>query len=191
LLPYLLCIDFETTGLDIREGKHQPISVGALAVKSDTLEIVDKVYIECKAELQRFEWDPGAERIHGLSPEHLDTQPDMKEAATALFAFIVKHFKSGDAITIIGHNPQFDAGCLLLWMKEIGINLRLSHRKIDTFSIGFALFAAENSNQLFELVGVKRNAHNALEDAEATVAALQFARKVGQVYQALKEEAAA
>ena len=172
MLPYLLCIDFETTGLDVREGKHQPISVGALVVKTDTLEVVEKIYIECKAELQRFEWDPGAERIHGLSTEHLNTQPSMKDAATELFGFLVKYFKSNHAITIIGHNPHFDAGCLLLWMKEIGVNLRLSHRKLDTFSIGFALFGAETSDQLFSLVGVKRNAHNALEDAEATAAAL-------------------
>ena len=191
MLPYLLCIDYETTGLDIREGKHQPISIGALVVKSDTLEVVDKIYLECQAELQRFEWDPGAERIHGLSPEHLDTQPTMKDAATALFAFLIKYFKAGDAITCIGHNPHFDTTCLLLWMKEIEVKLRLSHRKIDTFSIGFALFAAENSNQLFELVGVKRDAHNALEDAEATVAALQFARKVGEVYKALRDDVAA
>jgi DNA polymerase III epsilon subunit-like protein len=191
LLPYLLCIDYETTGLDVREGKHQPISVGALVIKTDTLEVVDKIYLECKAELQRFEWDPGAERIHGLSPEHLDTQPTMKDSATALFAFLIKYFKANDRITVIGHNPSFDTNCLELWMKEIEVNLRLSHRKLDTFSIGFALFAAENSDQLFKMVGVKRDAHNALEDAEATVAALQFARKVGNIYKALLDDAAA
>ena len=191
MLPYLLCIDFETTGLDIREGKHQPISVGALVVKSDTLEVVDKIYIESRFEVDRFEWQPQAERIHGLSTDHLETQPSMKEAATILFGFLVKYFKANDRIVIIGHNPHFDAGCLLLWMKEIGVTIKLSARRLDTFSVGFALFGVEYSDPLFELVGVKRNAHNALEDAEATVAALQFARKVGEIYKALIDDVAA
>jgi cystathionine beta-lyase family protein involved in aluminum resistance len=45
-----------------------------------------------------------------------------------------------------------------------------------------------NSDTLFEIVGVKRSAHNALEDAQATLAALQLARKVGTIYQAIKDD---
>jgi hypothetical protein len=44
-----------------------------------------------------------------------------------------------------------------------------------------------NSDTLFDIVGVNRDAHNALEDALATLAALQLARKVGTIYQSIKE----
>jgi len=185
---YLLCVDYETSGIDVRINKAQPLSVGAVVVDTKTLAVVDKAYFECQFEVDRFEWDSHAEKIHGLSIEHLSKQPTMTDAATELFAFIIKYFSGNCKITVIGHNPHFDTRCLDLWMDEIGVDLRLSHRKIDTFSIGFAVFAAEHSDALFKHVGLKRNAHNALEDAEATVAALQLARKVGKIYQALLEE---
>jgi len=109
----------------------------------------------------------------------------MKDAAASLLEFLLPYFKQKDAITIIGHNPQFDSKCLDLWMEEIGINLRQSHRKLDTFSLGFGLFGAQTSDELFKLVGVERAQHNALEDAQATLAAVQLSRKVGEIYEAL------
>jgi DNA polymerase III epsilon subunit-like protein len=186
--PYILVIDFETSGVDIRENKSQPISCGAVVVDTATLKAVSEIYLECEFHLDRFEWNTGAEKIHGLSVEHLQKAPTMKEAAGALLEFLLPYFKQKDFLIIVGHNPHFDGRCLDLWMKEIGVTLRQGHRKIDTFSIGFGLFGAMNSDTLFEIVGVKRSAHNALEDAQATLAALQLARKVGTIYQAIKDD---
>lgn len=188
MLPYLLCIDYETSGIDVRENKAQPISVGAIILDTKSLVTLDSCYIECQFDLNRFEWDNRAEKVHGLSIDYLSDKQSMKDAATELFGFIVKYFKAGDAVTIIGHNPHFDARCLDLWMDEIGITLRQSHRKLDTFSVGFAVFGAETSDELFAHVGLVRNSHNALEDAEATVAAVRLARKVGSIYKALLSE---
>jgi len=185
MLPYLLCIDYETSGIDVRENKHQPISCGAIIVDTKTLQSVKEIYLECRFEEDRFEWSNSAEKIHGLSPKYLATQLNMKDTAAKLLEFLLPYFKQKDAITIIGHNPQFDSKCLDLWMKEIGIELRQSHRKLDTFSLGFGLFGAQTSDDLFKLVGVERAQHNALEDAQATLAAVQLSRKVGEIYQAL------
>lgn len=185
MLPYLLCIDYETSGIDVRENKHQPISCGAIIVDTKTLQSVKEIYLECRFHEDRFEWSNGAEKIHGLSAKHLSTQPHMKDAAASLLEFLLPYFKQKDAITIIGHNPQFDSKCLDLWMEEIGITLRQSHRKLDTFSLGFGLFGAQTSDELFKLVGVERAQHNALEDAQATLAAVQLSRKVGEIYEAL------
>lgn len=191
MLPHLLCIDYETSGIDVRENKHQPISCGAIIVETKTLKAVDEIYLECQFIYDRFEWSNQAEGTHGLSRDHLRSQYTMNEAATKLFGFLVPYFKKRDAITLLGHNPAFDANCLNIWMSEINVKLRTSFRKLDTFSLGFGLFGAEDSDALFKLVGVKRSKHNSLEDAQATVAALQLSRKVGNIYEALVQESRA
>ena len=188
MLPYLLCIDFETSGIDVRENKHQPISLGAIVVNSLTLEAEKEIYLECKFHEDRFEWSNQAEKVHGLSVEYLKDKGTMEEMATKLLEFILPYFKQADAITILGHNPAFDMNCLNIVMNEIGIKLKLSHRKLDTFSLGFGLFGAEDSDSFFKYVGVNRNQHNALEDARATVKALQLTRKIGNIYQFILED---
>ena len=184
----LLCVDFETSGLDIRENKHQPLACGAIVLDFKTLKIKAETYIECQFHADRFEWGQKAEEIHGLTREHLSTQPTMDKAAMKFVEFCLPHFKQSDPITLLGHNPHFDMRCLELWLNEIDLKMTFGHRRLDTFSIGFGLFGAVNSEQLFNRVGIKRSYHNALEDARATVGALQMSRKVGAIYLELLKE---
>jgi len=184
----LLCSDFETSGLDIRENKHQPISCGAIILDGLTLETKAEIYIETQFHADRFEWGQKAEEIHGLTREHLSTKPTMGEGAMKFVEFCLPYFKQTDPITLLGHNPHFDMRCLELWMDEIDLHMTFGHRRLDTFSLGFGLFGAVNSEQLFNRVGVKRSTHNALEDARATVAALRMSRKIGDIYLELLKE---
>lgn len=50
---------------------------------------------------------------------------------------------------------------------------RFHHRMIDTFSIGYTLLGTEDSNQLFEKIGVVRGKHGALEDAQSCLDVLR------------------
>ena len=186
--PYLLCTDFETSGVDVRENKHQPISCGAVIIDTKTLETKAETYVECQFYPERFEWGMKAEEVHGLTRDHLAKQETMEGAAAHILRFITPYFKSEDRITIIGHNPHFDMNCLDLWMEEIGIKLRYDFRRLDTYSIGFALFGATISTQLFDKVGIKRSYHNALEDAQATVDVVRLSRKIGDIYLELLSE---
>jgi len=179
----LLVLDYETTGLQIEEKKHQPITCGAILVNPDTLEEIDRIYIECSLE-PKSQWTKGAEDCHGLDYDYIMEQQSMADAATELFGFLIKNgISSTSYIMLCGHNVDFDARCLKVWMDHINVKLKITHRKLDTFPLGIALFNAHDSNELFAKVGVKRDAHNALEDAEAALEVVRKCRKIGEAWE--------
>jgi hypothetical protein len=69
-----LAIDFETSGYSIPNyaAKHQGISFGAIIFDVRTLEPVEALYQEIKFN-DKYSWDAGAEKIHGISRPHLAT----------------------------------------------------------------------------------------------------------------------
>jgi DNA polymerase III epsilon subunit-like protein len=186
--PYFLVTDYETSGLDVRENKHQPLSCGAVVIDSKTLEAKDEIYLEWQFNADRFEWGLKAEEVHGLTREYLSQKPTMEQAAAHMLAFLLPYWKQGEVVTLAGHNPHFDRRCMEVLMNEIDIRLPFGFRYIDTFSLGYGLFGAVTSEQLFNIVGTERSYHNALEDTKATLAALQMTRKIGQIYLELKKE---
>jgi len=177
----MLAIDYESSGTQIESGKHQPITCGAILVDNDLKEI-DRMYNECRLE-HRSEWTIGAEKCHGLSYDYIMKQQSMEEAATELFGFLIKNgMKSDDYLILIGHNVDFDIRCIIAWMNSINVKLRISHRKVDTFPLGFGLFRSLDSDMLFKEVGVERDAHNALEDAEAALDAFRKCAMIGEAW---------
>lgn len=179
---HLLPIDFETSGLKIKEKYHQPITAGLILVDYDTLEEIDRIYVECRLE-EESHWDIGAEKCHGLSYDYIMEQQSMPEAAAQVLEFLVRNgIESGDYITLLGHNVQFDRECLEAWMDSIDMKLKLTHRMVDTFPVGFTMLGTRDSDELFKMVGVVRNAHDALEDAECALNAVRFCRKIGDEY---------
>lgn len=178
---HTLAIDFESSGVQIESRKHQPISCGVILV-DDTLAEIDRLYVECAME-DRSEWTMAAEKCHGLSYDYIMQQQSMAEAATKIFEFLVVNgVKSDDYLILCGHNVDFDINCLQAWFNHINVSLRISHRKIDTFPLGFGLFGATNSDELFKHVGVERDAHNALEDADAALNAFRKCRLIGNAW---------
>jgi len=176
---HLLPMDFETSGLKILERKHQPITCGMILADITTLEEIDRIYVECRLE-PKSEWTKSAEDCHGLSYEYIMEQQSMEDAAIKIFEFFVRNgMQSEDYIMPLGHNIQFDIDCLNVWMEHIGVKLKYLHRHVNTFPLGYALFGDMNSNELFNRVGVVRNAHNSLEDAEAALNAVRFCRNIG------------
>ncbi len=179
----LLIIDFETSGLDA--SKHQGLSLGAIVVDKNTLEVLDETYFEIPFQSNKYIWSAGAAPFNGMNrftrlPNWI-TKTDtiyignpVADAGARIFDFIYKHF-GGEPVNLCGHNPVFDQKFLEQWLREASCEVKFSHRLIDTNSIGMALFNTNTSNELFELVGVKRSQkHNALEDAKACLKVLQF-----------------
>ena len=52
------------------------------------------------------------------------------------------------------------------------------NRFVDTNSIGYACYETYTSDQLFELMGVERGTHNAMEDVMACIKVLKNTRHI-------------
>lgn len=184
LPTFILSIDWETSGssfgqLEETTRRYQGISFGAVVATLDGLEIVDSTYQEIIFDPKRFAWSEEAERIHGLSQAHLLRHGVTQEqAAIALGSLVLKYFGNTPVICA-GHNVQFDVAFTRQLMSTFNCMFDVSHRMLDTSSIGLALFNIKNSDELYEFLGLPvRQHHNALEDAIYTVEALRIIREL-------------
>jgi len=184
----MLFVDVETSGYDqsnmmdrTGNGKFQMTSIGAIVANVNTLKELDTFYIEFKY-MEQCTWDSGAERIHGLSREHLEENGVSYEDGFVQFVeFLCKHFDPSYAITLGGHNvATFDRHFIIRFFEHNDAEIRLSGHSVDSYTLGKVLLNANNSNELFEQVGIDRDTHNALEDARAS---LKAARLVKRLYE--------
>lgn len=190
----LLAFDSETTGLafnnldptiDSETGElYGMVSFGAIVVNAQTLRPIEELYCEIKYDT-KFVWSTRAEQVHGLSQKYLDANGmTERDAMIALNQLIERHWgpnggKESGGIRLLGHNVQtFDRFFLKRAMDRQGIPISLGSRAIDTFSLGFVMFDAYDSNELFSLVGEERAEHNALEDARLAVKAVRLAKTI-------------
>lgn len=184
----LLAIDCETSGLvynsddpsyDAKTGQYfQAVSWGLIVVDAINLKTIEELYLEIKWD-GKSQWNTQAENIHGLSKAHLAKNGmDRQDAVEAIGNLIINHWGPSSPICVLGHNPSFDLAFLKRDMRSEGIDLRFGSKRIDTNSVGFTVFGTHNSDDLFELVGIKRdpNNHNALDDARAALEVVRRTR---------------
>jgi DNA polymerase III epsilon subunit-like protein len=186
---YLLALDCETSGLafnsldpshDPTTGEtYQAVSMGLIVVDSTTLQAVEDLYVEIEWD-GKSDWTASAEKVHGLTKEYLrDNGITGEEAVMAIGELILKYWEPKQVISLIGHNvATFDRYFIHRLMSEHGLHLKFGNRHIDTHTIGFTVFGTNSSDELFTLLGVDRGAHNALEDAYASLTALQVAKEL-------------
>lgn len=178
----MLGMDCETTGLSFQSDDpstgFQAISFGFVVVATDTLKIIDKLYVEIKWDGVST-WNDQAEAVHGLSRDYLDKNGmTSEEAAGAIGEFIFKYWNT-TTILPLGHNVHFDVCFLKQLMRANGIELRFTNRMVDSFSVGFTNAKLWNSDQLFKFASDSvRKEHNALEDIMLTVKALRTFRVI-------------
>lgn len=188
----ILVNDWETTGVpegdDCTRGA-QGIQYGAVVLRATDLAIIDDITIDIRFEglyggsgaFPDLTWSEEAEKIHGLSREHLAVNGlSIPGAARVLETFVRKHWAPDEKILTAGHNPGFDR-FFTEQLMELGgraETFMFHHRMIDTFSLGYMLLGTEDSNQLFDKVGISRAHHNAYEDAHACVSVLRHIRKI-------------
>lgn len=201
---YLLAMDCETTGLsfntetpvfnnDIGE-RHQALSWGLIVADSETLEPVERLYLEVKwnqYSIEQRKLDPRfgrqAEEIHGLTREYLDSNGVTEQEAIEQIAnkLIIPYWGWGNGmsnIRTLGHNVHtFDLPFFRDLFVRHQINLPFGNRHFDSNSVGFVTLNTKSSDELFDLIGYQqREGHNALEDAEMALGACRMIRKVVQ-----------
>ena len=185
---FILVMDWETTGADWDKDSHidyQGIAFGAIVAKADTFEAVDELYCEIKFNDKKWQWTDSAEKIHGLSREHLaEHGMSQEDAAAALLELILKYWGPDGKVMFLGHNPRFDIGFTRQLLNEVGVEfsdkrhadpsaevlIELHHVVLDSSALGFITTGLFKSDLLFEKMGFeKRGDHNALQDAHMTL----------------------
>jgi DNA polymerase III epsilon subunit-like protein len=187
----VLAMDCETSGLNHKSDDpsdgYQAVSWGLIVADAATLSIIDKLYVEIKWN-GLSKWDSKAELVHGLSIDHLNKNGLSEDDAIVEIAnFIYKHwdpeseFSSQRCVRCLGHNvATFDVWFMRRLFRQYELKFVTGNRFIDTSTLGWAVFKCFDSDQVFDIVGVKRNAHNALEDAKASLTVVRAVRAMAR-----------
>lgn len=180
----IIGIDVETTGFDYSEDitkNHQIVSIGLLALTSD-FRVIDKFYREIKWN-GTSHWSPQAEKIHGLTKDYLENNGISEEDAVAdILEFLINNLEDiNKPILFLGHNVRnFDIPFFKKLTSKFDVNLKIAHRAVDSFTLGYTLFGTNDSNELFSLFGYERTTnHNALEDVLITA---NICRKIKKLW---------
>jgi DNA polymerase III epsilon subunit-like protein len=176
-------IDWETSGSAWGRDStidYQGVSFGAVVFTLDTFEPVDSIYREIKFDASKYKWSIEAERIHGLSREHLEKNGvSSEDAAVALMEMFVKYFAPDEYIYILGHHIDFDIKFTKQLLEPFGIMFNIGATQIDTAGTGLIMFGIHKSEDLFQFLGLPpRTTHNALEDAMLTIQAAKMMRLI-------------
>jgi DNA polymerase III epsilon subunit-like protein len=154
--------------------------VGLIVSEPKSFKEIEKLYIEIKWNGES-EWNDYAFKIHGLSKEYLeDNGVDEEDAAAQIVELIMRHFDTNKAIVLCGHNvASFDKFFLKSLLRKFGIELKFSHRAIDSFPIGLITVQAYDSDELFSKMELsERKKHNSLEDIEYTLKSIRMINKL-------------
>lgn len=184
----LFAIDAESSGLYLRKpgpGQTLPsqcIALAVIALNTDTLAEIARLYLLIRFDGSRYSWSDEAAQVHGLTQAQLATAPTMADAATELLAFLNTHNGAGNSLFVAAHNPTFDVDALTQVLGAIGHRPKVLSRRLDAFSVGFAAFGHQDSDEQFAFNGNRRTTHNAMDDIANSVATLRTARAAGTAY---------
>ena len=190
----ILVMDTETTGLAFNSvdpsiyedtGKYyQSVSWGLVVADVQTLKPIEDLYVEIQWD-GKSDWQPKAEQVHKLSKQHLAERGlNDIEALATIVEFIKKHwppdseFSSERNVRCAGQNvATFDIWFMRRLFKKYNIPMfPTGNRYIDTSTIAWTVFDCYTSDQMFEILGLQRKTHHALEDAYIELDAIRQAR---------------
>lgn len=186
---FALFVDWETTGATFGGDStidYQGISVGAVVARTSDWSEVASFERLIKFNPQKYKWTEGAQKIHGLTIEHLEQHGvSQAQAAEDMLEFIFKFFGTSK-IMFGGHNEEFDRRFTNQLFNSVDIEFSIEHSgkfqahvplhhvTINTAGLGFVNFGLFKSDLLFDKVGVpQRGKHNALDDARAALQVVQ------------------
>jgi DNA polymerase-3 subunit epsilon len=181
-----IILDTETTGLSTSQG-HRVIEIGCIEMVNRRLT---------GREFHRFlnpdrDIDEGAEAVHGISREQLETEPRFPEVVDEFLAFVK------DAELVI-HNADFDVGFLeheLRLMKHAQPKITDHCMVLDTLTLAREIHPGQRNSldalcKRYEVDASKRDVHGALIDSEL-LARVYLAMTGGQSSLLLDEEVGA
>ncbi len=182
---YILAMDCETSGLAFGSdspcydegGYYQPLSWGMLVLNADTLEEIERLYVEIKWDGVSL-FDERTVKVHGLSKDHLEREGVSEEDACVMIGSMIMKYWETTPVVTLGHNVvSFDLPFLKEMMRRHGIELSFGNRHVDTNGAGFIALGSYTSDELFDIIGLdQRQEHNALEDIVMTVEAARSIR---------------
>lgn len=184
---YVMFIDWETTGADFDSGqsanRYQGISYGAVIADSETLEPIETLYRELHFDETKYKWTDGAEKIHGLSREHLAMNGVSREDGLIdLLELIAKYIGAGNKICLGGHNVSFDLDFTNQLANDHDVKLVYHHVMIETSQLAFVAIGMYRSDDVFPFFcGETRDKHNALDDALQSLAVARGIKQLVQV----------
>jgi len=170
-----LAIDWETSGYSLPNyaSKHQGISYGAIIFDVKTLEPVESLYREIQFD-PKYIWDAGAEKVHGISREHLVEHGVTQELAALELVDLVNRYLGNDSVMVLGHRVHFDKAFTNQLLDSAGMEFNWHPTTIDSCSMATILLELTYSDDIFRTLGLpQRGIHNALEDITYTLAAVQ------------------
>ncbi len=180
-----IILDTETTGLSASQG-HRIIEIGCIEMVNRRLT---------GREFHRFlnpdrDIDEGAEAVHGISREQLETEPRFSEIVDEFLSFVQ------DAELVI-HNADFDVGFLeheLRLMKHAEPTIADHCTVLDTLTLAREIHPGQRNSldalcKRYEVDASKRDVHGALIDSEL-LARVYLAMTGGQSSLLLDEDAA-
>jgi len=181
-----IVLDTETTGLSTRQG-HRIIEIGCI-------ELVNRrvtgqhyhTFLNPDRDI-----DEGAERVHGISRDDLETAPRFPEIVDELLAFV-----SGAELVI--HNAEFDVGFIdneLKLMKHGQPKITQHADVLDTLKLARKLHPGQRNSldalcKRYAVDASNRDLHGALIDSEL-LARVYLAMTGGQTALSLDEEVTA
>lgn len=196
-----LCIDWETSGSTWGGDSsilHQGVAVGIIVFKTSDFTAVEELYLEIKFDESKYKWSDEAEKVHGISREHLEQNGvTQEEAAQQLVELIVKYWGTQPKVMLLGHNTEFDRRFTNQLLQTVGVEfsaerseedacpvwIQVHHVLLDTSSCSFIVSGVYRSDEMFAMIGFdERGAHNALDDARMTL-------DTAAVFRALMKEA--
>ena len=153
-----VALDIDTTGLSPLRG-HRVIEIGAVAIEGEypAEKFCSLIKIDRKIPLQ-------TQRIHGITNEMLEGQPEADEVLPQFYDFL------GDGI-IVAHNARFDMEFLRHEFSRL--SLKLKNKSVCTLKMSRKLYPGLSNHRLdtvYEYLfgkietGIQR--HRALDDAK-------------------------
>jgi len=181
-----IVLDTETTGLSVSHG-HRIIEIGCV-------ELVNRRVTG--REFHRFlnpdrDIDHGAEAVHGISREDLETAPRFPEIVDELLDFLKE-------AELVIHNATFDVGFIeyeLKLMKHPQPRIKQHADVLDTLKLAREKHPGQRNSldalcKRYEVDASKREVHGALIDADL-LARVYLAMTGGQGALSLDEDVAA
>ena len=153
-----VALDIETTGLSPLRG-HRIIEIGAIAIEGGypAEKFCSLIRIDRKIPLQ-------TQRIHGITNEMLEGQPEADEVLPRFYDFL------RDSI-IVAHNARFDMEFLRHEFNHI--SLRLKNKSVCTLKMSRKLYPKLPNHRLdtlyrylFGEITTDIRRHRALDDAK-------------------------
>lgn len=152
---------------------YQIVSLGLIAANADTFETIDSLYTTIKWN-GVDKWSSQAESIHHFSKS--DGEYEEEDVAAILANFILNN-NGADPIVFLSHNfSTFGYWFIRDLFDKYGIELFISTRCLDTFTLAKTLFGLNTQNEIFNFLG-NTNPQNTLEKAEAYLKLFRVSKK--------------